>query len=45
METYYNFAKKHGVLDGQTPAEAPRIRADGRNKTTIQNTSLSAASK
>jgi len=46
MKVYYNFAKKHGALDGRTPAEASRIKVDGRNKwkTIIQNASLSAAS-
>jgi len=46
MKVYYNFARKHGALDGRTPAEASLIRVDGRNKwkTIIQNAGLSAAS-
>ena len=42
MRTYYNFTKKHGALKGATPADAARIRVDGRNrwKTIIQNAAL-----
>ena len=42
MKTYYNFTKKHGSLNGKTPAEASKIIVDGRNKwiTLIQNASL-----
>ena len=32
MRTYYNFTKKHGALQGRTPAEASMIQVDGRNK-------------
>ncbi len=43
MRVYYNFTKKHGALDGQTPAESALISVDGTNKwkTIIQNASLS----
>ena len=42
MGTYYNYTKKHGAIKGMTPAEAPLIQVDGRNKwkTIIQNASL-----
>ncbi len=42
MRAYYNFTKKHGVLNGQTPAESAMISVDGTNrwKTIIQNASL-----
>ena len=43
MRVYYNFTKKHGALDGQTPAESALISVDDTNKwkTIIQNASLS----
>ncbi len=43
MRVYYNFTKKHGALDGQTPAESALISVDDANKwkTIIQNASLS----
>ncbi len=39
MRVYYNYTKKHGALDGQTPAESALISMDGTNKwkTIIQN--------
>ncbi len=42
MRVYYNFTKKHGSLNGQTPAESALISVDGTNKwkTIIQNASL-----
>jgi putative transposase len=42
MRVYYNFTKKHGSLNGQTPAESALIKVDGKNKwkTIIQNASL-----
>ena len=42
MKAYYNFTKKHGSLEGKTPAEAAKITVDGKNKwkTIIQNASL-----
>ena len=42
MKAYYNFTKKHGSLDGKTPAEQAKILVDGKNKwkTIIQNASL-----
>ena len=42
MKTYYNFTKKHGSLNGKTPAEQAMIQVDGKNKwiTLIQNASL-----
>ena len=42
MKTYYNFTKKHGSLQGRTPAQASLIEVDGKNKwkTIIQNASL-----
>ena len=42
MQAYYNFLKKHGALDGRTPAEAAKIVVDGFNKmkTIIQNAAL-----
>lgn len=45
MKVYYNFTKKHGGLDGRTPAEVAGIRVDGKNKwkTIIQNASISQA--
>ena len=43
MRVYYNYTKKHGALNGQTPAESALINVDGTNKwrTIIQNASLS----
>ncbi len=43
MRVYYNFTKKHGALDGQTPAESAMVGVDGTNKwkTIIQNAGLS----
>ncbi len=43
MRVYYNFTKKHGALNGQTPAESALINVDGTNRwrTIIQNASLS----
>ena len=43
MRVYYNFTKKHGALNGKTPAQASMIEVDGKNKwkTIIQNASLS----
>ncbi len=45
MRVYYNFTKKHGSLDGKTPAEASKIEVEGTNKwkTIIQNASLNKA--
>lgn len=45
MRVYYNFAKKHGALDGKTPAEAADIKIEGTNKwkTIIQNAAVSQA--
>ena len=42
MGAYYNYTKKHGAIKGMTPAKAPLIQVDGRNKwkTIIQNASL-----
>ena len=42
MKAYYNYTKKHGSLDGKTPAEQALIKVDGKNKwiTLIQNASL-----
>ena len=42
MQAYYNFLKKHGALDGRTPAEAAKIVVDGFNKLKIiiQNAAL-----
>ena len=42
MRVYYNFTKKHGSLNGITPAQASLIEVDGKNKwkTIIQNASL-----
>ena len=42
MRVYYNFTKKHGGINGMTPAEASLIEVDGKNrwKTIIQNASL-----
>ena len=42
MRVYYNYTKKHGALQGRTPAEASTITVDGQNKwkTIIQNASL-----
>ena len=42
MKAYYNFTKKHGSLNGKTPAEEAKITVDGKNKwkTIIQNASL-----
>ncbi len=42
LKAYYNYAKKHGALDGKTPSEAALIQVDGKNKwkTIIQNASL-----
>ena len=42
MWVYYNFTKKHGALNGQTPAENAKIDVDGKNKwkTLIQNAAL-----
>ena len=42
MKAYYNFTKKHGGLNGKTPAEEAMIEVDGKNKwfTLIQNASL-----
>ena len=42
MRVYYNFTKKHGALNGRTPAQASLIEVDGKNKwkTIIQNASL-----
>ena len=42
MRVYYNFTKKHGALNGKTPAQASMIEIDGANKwkTIIQNASL-----
>ncbi len=42
MRVYYNYTKKHGALDGQTPAKSALISVDGTNKwkTIIQNASL-----
>lgn len=42
MRVYYNYTKKYGALDGQTPAQASKIIVDGKNKwkTIIQNASL-----
>lgn len=42
MRVYYNFTKKHGSLDGRTPAEQALIKVEGKNKwkTLIQNASL-----
>ncbi len=39
LKAYYNFIKKHGSLNGKTPAEQSLIEVDGRNKwiTLIQN--------
>ena len=46
MRVYYNFTKKHGALEGKTPAEVSLIEVDGKNKwkTIIQNASLSKES-
>ena len=46
LKTYYNYTKKHGSLNGKTPAEQAPIDVDGRNKwiTLIQNASLYKAS-
>ena len=46
LKTYYNYTKKHGSLNGKTPAEQALIDVDGRNKwiTLIQNASLYKAS-
>ena len=43
MRVYYNYTKKHGALDGQTPAESALINVGGTNKwrTIIQNAGLS----
>ena len=45
MKAYYNYAKKHGSLNGRTPAEEALIEVDGKNKwiTLIQNASLHRA--
>ena len=45
MRVYYNFTKKHGSLNGMTPAQASLIEVDGTNKwrTIIQNASLHAS--
>ena len=42
LKAYYNFTKKHGSLNGKTPAEQALIEVDGKNKwiTLIQNASL-----
>ena len=42
MRVCNNFTKKHGGLDGKTPAESAKILVDGPNtwKTIIQNASL-----
>ena len=32
MKTYYNFTKKHGSLNGKTPAQQAMIEVDGKNK-------------
>ena len=42
MKAYYNFTKKHGGLNGKTPAEQAMIHVDGKNrwKTIIENASL-----
>ena len=42
IKAYYNFTKKHGSLNGKTPAEQAMIEVDGKNKwkTIIQNASL-----
>ena len=42
MMTYYNYTKPHSSLRGRTPAEAAKIKIDGKNKwaTLIQNASL-----
>ncbi len=47
MKVYYNFTKKHGALNGQTPAQASMIEVDGVNKwkTIIQNASLNKATE
>ena len=47
MKIYYNFTKKHGSLNGQTPSEAALIDVEGKNKwfTLIQNASLHKISK
>ena len=43
MRVYYNDTKKHGSLEGKTPAEEALIKVDGKNKwkTIIQNASMS----
>ena len=47
MRVYYNFTKKHGALNGMTPAQASLIGVDGKNrrKTIIQNAPLSKNSQ
>ena len=47
MRVYYNFTKKHGALNGMTPAQALLIEIDGKNrrKTIIQNAHLSKNSQ
>ena len=42
MKVYYNYTKKHGSLDGRTPAKEAMIEVDGKNrwKTIIANASL-----
>ncbi|MCH7561699.1 MAG: hypothetical protein IIC67_10120 [Thaumarchaeota archaeon] len=47
MRVYYNFTKKHGGLNGITPAESAMIKVDGKNKwkTIIQNVSLNKATE
>ncbi len=42
FQTFYNFSKKHGGINGKTPAEMAKIQVDGKNKwkTIIQNASL-----
>ena len=46
MRVYYNYTKKHGALEGKTPAEVSLIEVDGKNKwkTIIQNAPLSKES-
>ncbi len=47
MKVYYNFTKKHGALNGRTPAQEALIEIDGKNKwkTIIQNASLNKNSQ
>ncbi len=42
FQAFYNFSKKHGGINKETPAECAGILVDGSNKwkTIIQNASL-----